>query len=212
MSRRFFSTGAAAALAMATCAVSAHEEDEEVAPPAIFEVTPFLGYTDGGAFEDPVNGSKRDLRGDQSWGLFLNLPAEYSSHYELLVSHQSTEVKGSVPLDLDVQYLQIGGTVSYPYARRVIPYFGMTAGAARFNPGDSALGDETKWSFSAGAGVRVPVSPHLGVRFDARAFVTLVDTDSDFFCISSGGLVCRIRARSDTLVQYAASLGLSYRF
>jgi opacity protein-like surface antigen len=212
MSKRFFSAGAAAALAMAACAVSAHEEDEVSALPAIFEVTPFLGYTDGGAFEDPVNGSERDLEGDQNWGLLLNLPADYSSHYELLVSHQSTEVTGAVPLDMDVQYLQIGGTVSYPYARRVIPYFGMTAGAARFKPGDSALDDETKWSFSAGAGVRVPVSQNFGVRFDARAFVTLVDTDSNFFCISAGGLVCRIRARSDTLVQYAALLGLSYRF
>ena len=212
MSKQFFAAATAVALAMATCVVSAHDMDDELGPPIIFEVTPAFGYMDGGAFEDPVNGKKRDLEGHQNWGLFLNLPADYSSHYELLLSHQSTAVEGAVPLDMDVQYLQIGGTVSYPYATRVIPYFGMTAGAARFDPKDSGLDDETKWSFSAGAGVRVPVSQRFGLRFDARAFVTLVDTDSDFFCISSGGLLCRIRARSDTLVQYAASLGLSYRF
>ena len=198
---------------MFACGATAHDdEDEQAGPAALFEATPFLGYADGGAFEDPVDDTKRDLRGRRTWGVLLNAPAEYSSHYELLFSRQGTEVEGLPPLDVDVEYLQIGGTVSYPYARRVIPYFGMTAGAARFNPHPSGLDDTTKWSFSAGAGVRVPVTPHFGMRFDARAFVTLVDTDSDFFCESAGGLFCRIRARSGTLVQYAASLGVSYRF
>ena len=41
---------------------------------------------------------------------------------------------GVKPFDMDVEYLQVGGTVSYPDAEHVIPYFGMTVGAARFSP------------------------------------------------------------------------------
>jgi hypothetical protein len=177
-----------------------------------FEITPFVGWQGGGTFEDPTDASDRDLDSATSFGVIADAAAESWRHYELLYSHQSTTVQGAIPIDMDIQYLQIGGIVSYEDAERVIPYFGMTFGAAQFSPDGPGLGDETKLAFSVGGGLRIPITEHLGVRFDARAFITLLDTSGSIFCVSSGGATCRISAKSDTFVQYGASLGVVFGF
>lgn len=179
-----------------------------------FEITPFAGYMAGGEFEDPVTSTDRDLDADASFGLILDKTAggDYWRHYEFLYAQQSTQIDGETPLDMDVQYLQIGGTVSHPDAKYVIPYFGLTIGAAKFSPDASGHDDETKLAFSVGGGVRVPISDRIGVRFDARVFISLLDSDGEIFCVSSGGATCRVRAKSDTFVQYAATLGLVIGF
>ena len=62
-------------------------------------------------------------------------------------------------------------------------------------------------------GVRIPITEHIGVRLDVRAFVTLLDSDSDIFCVSSAGLTCRIQAKSATsFLQYSANLGVTVGF
>jgi hypothetical protein len=178
-----------------------------------FEITPFAGYMAGGEFEDPTNGSERDLDQGNNFGLIVNIAEESWRHYEFLFANMDSEVEGTVPFDLEIQYLQIGGIVSNLDARRVIPYFGMTVGAARFSPDAADLDDETKIAFSAGGGMRIPITEHLGVRFDARAFLTLLDSDGNLFCVSQGGTgTCAIAAKSDTFLQYSASLGVTFAF
>jgi hypothetical protein len=210
MGPRIFSGSAIAAAALLCLASPA----EAQAPKEYndWELTPFLGYMAGGAFEDPTDDSDRNVDEDNNYGLFVDAAADYWRHYELLYTKQSTRVRGATPFDLDVQYLQIGGTVSYPDARRVIPYFGMTVGAARFSPDQPGLDDETKLALSIAGGVRVPINEHFGVRFDVRAFVTALDTKGDLFCVSDAGLTCNIRAKSDTFLQYSANLGFIVGF
>jgi hypothetical protein len=178
-----------------------------------FEITPFGGYMFGGEFEDPADQSDRDLESDTGFGVIFDIAADHWRHYEFLYVNQSTQVEGAAPIDMDVQYLQIGGIVSYEEATRVIPYFGLTFGGAHFSPDGAGLDDETKVAFSAAGGVRIPITEHIGVRFDARAFITLLDTDDgEIFCVSSGGATCAIRAKGDTFAQYAASLGVTIAF
>lgn len=178
-----------------------------------YEITPFVGYMGGGKFEDPTTGTDRDVDQDTSFGVIFNIAADHWRHYEFLYAQQSTQVAGAVPMDLDIQYLQIGGTVSNPDAERVIPYFGVTVGAARFNPDGPGLDDETKLAFSVAGGVKVPITEHIGVRFDARAFISLLDTDGNIFCVSDNGAgTCAISTKSDTLFQYSANLGLIVAF
>ena len=178
-----------------------------------WEITPFIGYMAGGEFEDPVSNTDRDLDEDNDFGVIFNAAVDQWRHYELIYAQQGTQIGGASPLDLDVQYLQIGGTVSGPDAERVIPYFGITVGAARFSPDQSGLDDETKFAFTVGTGVKVPITEHLGVRFDARAFVSLLDTDGNIFCVSDNGVgACAIRTKSDTFLQYHAALGLTFAF
>jgi hypothetical protein len=201
-----------AGFALAVAAAPAMARDQGQDYPQ-FEITPFYGYTAGGEFEDPATNTDRDLDESNNFGVILNSAVEEWRHYELLYSMQSTEIDGTLPIDLDVQYLQIGGTVSNPDAVHVIPYFGMTIGAARFNPDQSGLDAETKFAFTIGTGFKVPITDHIGVRFDARAFVSLLDTDGNIFCVSDSGVgTCAIRTKSDTFLQYHAALGLIVAF
>jgi opacity protein-like surface antigen len=206
--RKFFMGVVGVALAATAAPVLAQDQDY-----AQFEITPFYGYMAGGEFESPVTNTDRDLDENNNFGVIFNAAVDEWRHYELLYTSQSTEIDGALPIDLDVQYLQIGGTVSNPDAERVIPYFGITVGAARFSPDQSGLDDETKLAFTVGTGVKVPITEHIGVRFDARAFVALLETDGNIFCVSDNGVgTCAIRTKSDTLFQYHAALGLTVAF
>lgn len=196
--------------ALATTSASAAEPERQYNR---FEFTPFGSYFTGGEFEDPTDSSERDLDSGSGYGLFFNIADEHWRHYEFFYAGLDTEVEGATPLDMKVQYLQIGGTVSHPDARYVIPYFGMSIGAARFSPDERGFDDETELAFSIGGGLRIPISDHIGVRLDARAFVTVLDSEGDLFCASVDGEgACRIRAKSDTFLQYAASLGVTIGF
>lgn len=193
-------------------APSAHAA-EEVQTYNRFEITPFGAYLGGGEFEDPIDGSDLDLDEHFGYGLFFNVADEHWRHYEFFYASFDTEVEGAAPFDIKVQYLQIGGTVSHPDARQVVPYFGMSVGAARFSPNAAGLSNETEFAFSVGAGLRVPISERVGVRFDARTFVTVLGSSGDLFCVSDAeGGECRVRAKSDTFFQYAASLGVTIGF
>ncbi|WP_129640992.1 outer membrane beta-barrel protein [Peristeroidobacter agariperforans] len=196
-------------LAAAASASAQHAPDTY----SSWEFTPFYGYMAGGEFEDPTTNTDRDLDADNSFGLFIDAAADEWRHYELIYTKQGSSIDGAVPLDLDVEYLQIGGTVMYQDAQTVIPYFGMTIGGARLSPDGPGLDDETKFAFSVGGGFKVPVTDHFGVRFDARAFVTLLDSSGNVFCVSDNGVgTCGIRAKSDTFVQYQAALGVIIGF
>jgi opacity protein-like surface antigen len=206
--RKFFMGVAGLALAAAAAPAVAQQQDY-----AEFEITPFYGYMAGGEFEDPSSNTDRDLDENNNFGVIFNAAVDEWRHYELLYSSQSTEIGGTAPIDLDVQYLQIGGTVSNPDAERVIPYFGITVGAARFSPDQGGFDDETKLAFTVGGGFKVPITEHIGVRFDARAFISLLDTDGNIFCVSDNGVgTCAIRTKSDTFLQYHAALGLIVGF
>lgn len=178
-----------------------------------FEITPFAGYMAGGRFKDPLDDSDRDIESDRDYGLFLNMNAgDPDRQYELLYSRQGTSIEGATPLDLTVQYLQIGGIVSFTDVQPVVPFFGITVGATRFSP-DDAFDDATRFSFTVGGGVKVPITEHIGLRLDARAFVTIMNSDSEFFCRAvSGDASCRIAVDSSTLLQYSAMLGVIAAF
>jgi opacity protein-like surface antigen len=191
-------------------AAQAQSADE----PNDFEITPFFGWMTGGGFEDPATGTGLDVESDTSYGIFLNMRADVPERqYELLYARQSTAVE-KVAMDLDVHYLQIGGTVAYPQAEHVIPYFGATIGAAWFKPDLPGLDDETKAALSVGGGARFPITDHFGIRFDVRAFITLLQNDSKIFCVSDPANTsgCVIKPKSDTFIQYTGSLGVSFAF
>ncbi len=205
-------SGSVAAAALLLCLTSPAQAADPQQHTNYWEFTPFAGFMAGGEFEDPADGSDRDLDEDSSFGLIVNAAVDDWRHYELLYTTLSTSVDGATPIDMDVQYLQIGVIVSHPDATRVFPYFGLTVGAARFSPDAPGLDDETKVAASIAGGFRVPITDHIGVRLDLRAFVTVLDTDGDLFCVSSAGLTCNISAKSDTFLQYSAALGVTVGF
>jgi hypothetical protein len=200
--------------AAATLGLSLPAQAEEPKEYNNFEVTPIVGYLAGGEFEDPTDSSDRNLDAGTDFGIIMDAAADLWRHYEMLYVRQSTKVDGVEPFDMDVEYLQFGGTVSYPDTEynHVIPYFGMTVGAARFSPDGTGLNDETKFAATLGGGLRIPINKRFGVRLDLRAFGTLFNSDSEIFCVSSAGLTCRIKAKGDFFLQYSANLGVTIGF
>lgn len=178
-----------------------------------WSVTPFNGYGGGGGFRDQPSGATRRLQEKENFGVFVNLALDDWRHYELLYTGQRTRLSGAAPLDIDVNYLQFGGSVSYPEMGALVPYLGMTVGAARFSPSAAGLDSETRLAFSIGTGLRLPLHERFGLRLDLRALISTFDTDGNIFCVAAGGVgTCAIRARSSTLVQYSAALGVILRF
>jgi opacity protein-like surface antigen len=210
---RVCAASAAVALLSATPAL-AQREDEDVAVNE-FEITPFGGYTVGGEFEDPNDDSERDLNSDVSFGVILGYTTEDPTrHYELYYSNQPTDVEGTSELDLDVQYLHIGGALDFPQDnRRAIPFVAGGLGATLLSPDRTGFDDETEFSLSLGGGLKIPLSQSISLRFDARAFVTFLDSDTSVFCVSAPPTAaCDIRAKSDSFVQFSTSLGITAGF
>jgi len=201
------------ALACVAASVTAAPQAMAEQPPAdgSFELTPFVGYLSGGEFEDSA-GAKRKIGNATNLGLIFDYAPEYWRAYEFLYTKGSSEIGGPTKSDLDIEYLQFGGIVSYPDAKHVIPYFGLTAGAARLSPKVAGWEDETKLAFSIATGARVPIGEHFGVRLDLRGYVTVLNNDSQIFCEVSNGATCDIRSKGDTLFQYSASLGFLVAF
>jgi len=192
-------------------ATSVYAADEPAPHRNNFEITPFAGEMGGGKFEDATTAGDRDVDSGTDYGVIFNANADsYERQYEFLYARQSTSVQGTAPLDMDIQYLQIGGIVNFTdTSRHVIPYFGLTVGGTRFEPDATGLDSATKLSFTAGGGLKIPITDHIGIRLDARAFVTVLNGSADIFCASGNtGGTCLIKAQSDTFVQYHIGLGV----
>ena len=60
--------------------------------------------------------------------------------------------------------------------------------------------------------IHAPITDHFGIRLDIRSYITFLENDSEIFCVSSGGATCLVKPKSDTFLQYGASLGFSVGF
>jgi opacity protein-like surface antigen len=218
---------AAVSAVMLSAVVAAHAaegDDEDVlkgvthpSPPLTrFEITPFVGYRFGGGFDVDGSTQSADLDDHGSFALALNLRRDETSQYELFYSRQETQLEPDSPLGalgINVEYLHIGGTLVADDEMLLKPYIVGTLGLTRLTPEPGRASDNTRFSFSLGAGLRVPVSRRFSVRLEARGFLTFVNTDSAFFCSSSAaGGVCAIRGSGSTFTQYELLAGAAFAF
>ena len=179
------------------------------------EITPIIGYVFGGGFEDSANGNRLDLADTENYGIILSLrdKSKPGGFYELLYSHQSTYLKGDGTvlsgdsrLHIDIDTIQIGGTYGTE-GENVNPFVAAGVGVTHMSPeqGDA----ETRFSFSLGAGVKVPLSENIGLRIEGRGFATVFDGSGSLFC-SNGS--CEIQAQGDTMWQFSAFSGVAFSF
>ena len=186
--------------------------------PSRFELTPFAGYQFGGEFELEGSDTELELDEAQSFGLILNMDIDADRQYEFYYSRQETELdnKGlflnEPVLDLDVEYLHVGGTVAFA-GDSVRPYVVGTIGLSRFDPQASGLDSETFFSFSFGGGAKFFADKRVGLRLEGRFFATLIDSDSEIFCRSGADTnFCAVKVDGDLLLQWQAMAGLVFRF
>lgn len=183
-----------------------------------FSLTPFAGYTFGGEFEDEDAMQSVDTDDAAHFGLVFDIRESANTQWEIFYSQQQTEADTSVvaPMqpvtDIDIQYLQVGGTYVAD-GERARPFLAATLGATRFDPGPLTFDSENFFSFGVGAGWYLRASERLSFRLEARALGTLLRSDSDLFCETGpDDNVCALVADGDFFWQLQTSLGVALRF
>jgi opacity protein-like surface antigen len=206
--------GVANAQSSAAPAGQGDERDESLSA-MHWEVTPFVGYRMGGDFDVNAPGGG-DLENHGSFGLAVNLAIDESSAYELFYSRQETSFESSsaiAPFDLKVEYLHLGGTLVLSDELPVEPYMVGGLGLTRLTPQTGDGSEDTRFSLSLGAGVKMPITQRFAVRVEARGFVTFINSDSAFLCASgSFGGACAVQAKTDSFFQYELLAGATFRF
>jgi opacity protein-like surface antigen len=179
------------------------------------EITPFGGYSIGGNFTDNATGANLDVKEGGNFGLVLGMPDTPDTQYELFYGFQRTKVTGSgtfggeTLFDLDIHYLHLGGP--YMFAReKVRPFLSGGVGATHFVPQGSGMDSKTYFSLSLGGGVKIPISDHVGLRFEGRGFMTVLPNSTEMFCVSSGGAACNVKVQGDVLGQLLLMAGITF--
>ena len=109
--------------------------------PLRFELTPFGGLRTGGQFDDQRSDSSAELDSANISGVAFRIRARPGAHYEILYSRQSTELDSATlflsqpQFDVRAEYLHAGGSLQFEPSPVGQPYFSLTLGATRFNPG-----------------------------------------------------------------------------
>jgi opacity protein-like surface antigen len=182
------------------------------------QITPFVGYRLGGTFEDDDTEEDYDLDNNSSAGLIINFPSKANTEWEIYYSKQSTELKtgdlflGTRVVDMDVEYLHLGGTYLFDRSGESQPYFVATIGATRMEPSGVDTSSETFFSFAAGGGYKYFPDKHIGLRLDGRFIGTFIDSNSNIFCQSDQGGTCVINTTGKILYQFEMQAGVVFRF
>ena len=196
-------------------------------PPAAraqtIEITPFVGYRFGGSLQaapDTGSGSPSsvELELDDAAAFGVNIGYRVGEgEIELLYARQDTQLQtaglftGAPVFDLALETWQIGGTYLFgDDDARARPFVAVGLGLTRMLPEPAGLSDENRFSASFGAGVKLWLGRHVGVRLEGRGFFTVLDSNSQTFCGSNSG--CVIRTTSTEISQAEARAGLILRF
>lgn len=184
-----------------------------------FEATPFAGYRMGGQVEAEDENLDIRLRDSASYGLLLNGRYNSETEWEVLYSNQQTTSRISDALtgdettfDFDSHTLQIGGTYLFQ-GEKVIPYMAFTLGGTHIRTRSLEDESDTFLSGSFGLGLRFLPHSRVGLRLEARAYGTLINSSTEIFC-STGpeANVCAIRLKGDLIGQVKTFAGITIRF
>jgi hypothetical protein len=179
------------------------------------EITPFGGYRVGGGIAEVGAGEVVDDDGGPSLGVIVDVVFGGLSDglkVEGVFSREATDLEvrtgdfdppGSVHVEVD--QLLVGGIQDLSYGR-VRPFLAGLLGITRYAvPGDT----EVRFSVGVGAGVKFYATRNLGLRLDARGYMTVIDLGGAGIC---GGFGCAIRFNVSPAFQGDFTVGLLVAF
>jgi hypothetical protein len=159
------------------------------------ELTPFVGYQ----WITDVNTGAGYIATDSAptYGGILDFAIQPGVQAELFYSYSPTQSRfnsnslnfaSSLPFDVKIHYIQIGGVRGIRRGM-VEPFFGGTLGVAIFSPSNMVLTDGTTLSLSDSlrfaitfaGGLKLWLSPQFGLRFQARLMMPLLFTSVSFY-------------------------------
>lgn len=175
--------------------------------------TLYGGYRGGGNFTDATTDQDVRVGSTGTFGLALDIALEPLKQMQIFYSRQNTDLSSGAflaatsSIPLRIEYFHLGGTAFFERMSSG-GYVVGGIGATVFTPNGPGLTTETKPSINFGFGYMLPLGPHLGMRFEARGYATLIDSTGGFFC-SSG---CVVSIKGTALYQGEALVGLTGRF
>ena len=187
------------------------------------EITPMVGYRFGGSLQaapGTATGSESSAELEVGDAAAFGVQLGYRTgdgEIELLYARQNTELQtgglftGVPVLGLALETWQLGGTYLFgDDDAKARPFVAVGLGLTRLLPEPSGFSDETRFSASFGAGVKLWLGRHVGIRLEGRGFFTVLDAESHTFCPGNG--TCVIRATSSEISQAEVRAGLILRF
>ncbi len=185
---------------------------------AATEITAFGAYRFGGTFEEETTEAEYELNDSPSFGLILNFRHQDPTQWEILYSQQRTEAEFQEAtaidpeVDIDLHILQLGGT--YQWEGEVArPYLAFTLGGTHIRTSSNGSDSDTFFSGSIGIGMKFLPTSRVGIRVEARAYGTLVDSSTDLFCSTGPDAnICAVRVKGNMLSQVETFAGITVRF
>ena len=185
--------------------------------PGTIELTPYGAYSFGGTFEDEESALEAELQDSGSFGLIFDYQLKNNTQVEVIYSQLRTDavVSDQTISDVNLHYLQIGGTYQFEELGKTLPFMSATLGGTHISVDTEGYGSDTFFGFSIGGGLQIAPSSRLGLRLEARAFGTLLQSGSTIFCVSDPGggqAGCAITVSGDVLWQLQTMAGFVFRF
>jgi hypothetical protein len=163
------------------------------------EFTPTVGYRFGGTIDN--DDGKFSANDNLAWSGTLGYRVKRDGLVELVYSRQSTTVRfkpdtgAAVTIgDAAIEYLQLGGALEFGDDPNTKPFFALTIGGTHFAPENPDLVGEWVFSFGAALGLKTYLSQHVGLRAQARLWMSTLSSNTQFWCSLPGG--CVIHASS----------------
>jgi hypothetical protein len=120
-----------------------------------------------------------NFKDDVTYGLGFDVDVDRQTKLEVSWNMSPTKIElneylgSTVPVtDLNIHHFQ-GGAVFEPKKDKVSPFGLFTLGATWFQPKESNLSDEVRFSIAFGGGVKVYLSDKVGLRFQGRVIIPM---------------------------------------
>jgi hypothetical protein len=180
-------------------------------PPKPVELTVLGGLRVGGQFEDAVTGYVRPFDEDLTLGLALGFPLGNDRTLEVVWTHarlgaEASDEGGAVDLRLDT--VGAGGTYEWGDGK-ARPFVSGTVGLALVSPQTAGYDSELFLAGTLGGGVKVPLSPRVGLRFEGRGAAMFAVGGAAGIC---GGGSCLLGFSGVGIVELELLAGLSFSF
>jgi opacity protein-like surface antigen len=183
------------------------------------EITPLVGYRNGGEFVDTDTNKKHTIESSDMYGLIIGWPLDKQHDMEIYYSHQSSKLRSvnvdiptitstTTDIPLTVDYLHIGGTAPITNTGPVLTFVTGGLGFAYLSPDISGLQSDLRASFSIGLGMKYLFTKNIALRLETRGLATLFNSNSALFC--NGG--CSLSVNGSLFWQAEVFAGLGFKF
>lgn len=151
------------------------------------EIAPFAGLQYGGSFNSAATGRHVSFGAGLQYGGTVDVGINENWAVEALYARQSTDLSSLPALDLTIERYMVG--VREEKGDGPARFLGVfLLGLTRFAPGLEGSDADERFTAAVGLGVRAPLSPHFGLRADARAYYTVVTSGGGTACINGACL------------------------